>query len=86
MGQGEEVSTSNPSFKKNNMNFMPYSPATMQSAFNADESRITLHRHMITVADAQETEYGVTKEAEEYEKHKEMFETMHQGDNMSFSA
>lgn len=65
------------------MNF--YSPATMQSAFNANESRTTLHRHMITVADAQETEYGVTKEAEEYEKHKEMFDTMHQGDNMEDS-
>lgn len=63
------------------MNFMPYGPATMRSAFNADESRTTLHRHMLTVADAEETEYGVTKEAEEYEKHKEMFDTMHQNDN-----
>lgn len=53
----------------------------MRSAFNADESRTTLHRHMLTVADAEETEYGVTKEAEEYEKHKEMFDTMHQNDN-----
>lgn len=72
------------------MNFMPYSPATMQSAFSANESRTTLHRHMITVSDAEESHYGATKEAQEYETFKNNYEkkveqmvmdTLRQGDN-----
>lgn len=47
------------------MNF--YSPATMQSAFNADESRTTLHRHMITVADAENAYYGEIEEKKGYD-------------------
>lgn len=73
------------------MNFQPYSQETMQSAFTANEAQRTLHREMITVRDAIDSEFGAIKEAEEYEKHKDMLEAdekwflEHQGDNMEQS-
>lgn len=56
---------------------MSYSQVTMQSAFRANESRTTLHRHMITVADA---EFSNNTEYEDNAKRMVM-DTLRQGDN-----
>ena len=65
---------------------MLYSQETLQTAFTANAYPKALHREMLTVEEAEESQL--------YEQHKDMhheeemkkFMTMHQGDNMSFSA
>lgn len=63
---------------------MLYSQETLQTAFTANEYPKALHREMLTVEEAEESQL--------YEQHKDAMEedkkwfTMHQGDNMSFSA
>lgn len=64
---------------------MLYSQETLQTAFTANAYPKALHREMLTVGEAEESQM--------YEQHKDMhheeemkkFMTMHQGDNYGYS-